>query len=275
MATAKTEHGMLFSQRGGSIELIDSNVTYPGLGGGSWVMDGSSGSFHCRQSRLIAEPGNNYTLFEESIQGVVLTHCVVENLEVADKLKVPMTVRNSHFNPPLDFGKQTWIQNCVEAGCDRRITNCLQNASTGGVQCYCAKAGLHFVEATNIDDGYFVDATNIDDGNNCIEATTTLLDMQTADLDLTIYKPLPSPPQTMSLRSRGDTEVEYSFMLFEYDQDMQLRQQTSDIKQAGSNGLHLEILPPKPSGFSAQSSPCEGWSPSFGQWKGKGIANTP
>ena len=113
--------------------------------------------------------------------------------------------------------------------------NC-RNATTGGVECYCAKAGLHFQGSR-------------DDGTKCIEPTSTQLDLQSTELTLTIRKPKPSAPLKMILRARGGTAVGISFSFLEFlgsDTDLQLVQTTHSMKQLGSNGLHLSMLSSEP-----------------------------
>ena len=232
---------------GGDIELTSSNVTNP-VSQGSWVKGGHSGSFRCRESRLIAAPNSNSTLFAESggvalASGVAFTLCTVKHLKLASHLKEPMkkmAVRNSNFTPALDSVWQPWKRchelpwiNDEDKGCDRRIENC-RNGTTGGVVCFCgsAEAGLHF-------------AGPVDDGGSCKEPTTAQLDMQTNDLDLTIRKPSPSSAQKMLLSSRGDTEVDVSFLFYEFQGSL-LQQVTGEMELLGSsNGLHVMLLPPE------------------------------
>ena len=200
--------GAVFSQSGGKLRLVTSNITNP-ISSGSWFRVSSKGAFECQQSLLSAAAGhNNATLFEDTANDVMFVGCSIQNLKLANQL-APIAARNSQFQPALDARRTPW-QGCKLAGCDHRIRSC-SAASTGGVECYCAQASLLF-EGT------------VDDGGNCIEPTSTQLYTQATELDVVVRKPLPSISRKLVLSSRGDTTVNVTFALSEYDGNWNLIQ---------------------------------------------------
>ena len=73
-----------------------------------------------------------------------------------------------------------------------------------------------------------------DDGSQCIETTSTQLEVQSSQLDLRIRKPNPSAPMKIVLRCRGDTTANISFSYFEFSEingDLQFLKRTPDIKE--------------------------------------------
>ena len=225
-----TDQGAVFSQSGGKLRLMSSNISSPVLNG-SWVKEGTGKAFECQQSQLRAPVGSKATLFDDTATNVMFVLCEVQNLPLGNPLR-PIVARNSHFNPALDARMQPW-QDCAAAKCDHRI-NC-STALTGGVECYCENAGLEFSGA-------------VDTGGNCIhiEPTSTQFYTQATELDVVIRKPLLSITQTLVLSSRGDTTVHVSFAFKEYDgnfnlllQDQFISSRANVSRRLGSNGLFV------------------------------------
>ena len=186
--------GILKVDRMSSLRLDDGSTIQwaplESVGAQAWIhLEGSCRIVMCN---FTGHPSDSVPLFHTFTTTVLrIFESRVQDLTLAagKEPSSPPLIRNSHFMPPLHSGALRWSSLCsggsgtrcvleglgCSAGCDSRA-KCEVPASTGGVACSCAAAGLDFTGSRDL-------------GTNCRKLTTADLFLKSRRLDLLIQKP--------------------------------------------------------------------------------------